>query len=93
MDRSASPTQEIMNLNPQWIKIVSPDFHVEHVNWLVELTYHVTLKIFPSCSCTKIVTSFRVNQYNALRHALEMPAPGYVIHESATWSEKHRRSV
>ena len=33
----------------------------------------------------------RSTQYDALRLALEMPAPGYVIHESAVWSDFHHR--
>ena len=36
--------------------------------------------------------ALRISNYNALRHALDMPAPGYVIHESAAWSDVHNKS-
>ena len=32
-----------------------------------------------------------VRQYNALRSAARMPPPGYVLHESAAWSEVRQR--
>ena len=70
--------QEVLNVNPQWVKVVGADGHIEHISWCGR-GRHAPL------------TPCRSTQYDALRLALEMPAPGYVIHESAVWSDYHHR--
>eukprot|EP00042_Codosiga_hollandica_P023229 m.90546 g.90546 ORF g.90546 m.90546 type:complete len:378 (+) comp51099_c0_seq22:145-1278(+) len=60
-----TPDGVVVNLHPQWIKVISPSGLITHVNW--------------------------VRQYDALRLAMDMPAPGYVIHESAVWSDVHQK--
>ncbi|XP_035494347.2 soluble calcium-activated nucleotidase 1b isoform X1 [Scophthalmus maximus] len=53
---------EVVNNNPEWIKVVGHHGDVAHENW--------------------------VPYYNALRSAAEIQPPGYLIHESAAWSER-----
>nr|XP_046261697.1 soluble calcium-activated nucleotidase 1b isoform X2 [Scatophagus argus] len=53
---------EVLNNNPEWVKIVGYHGDVEHENW--------------------------VPYYNALRSAAGIQPPGYLIHESAAWSER-----
>ena len=72
--------QEVVNLNPQWIKVIGADGHTEHISWCVML-----------CAMAITRPRRRSTQYDTLRLALDMPAPGYVIHESAVWSEYHHR--
>ncbi|KAM6939818.1 soluble calcium-activated nucleotidase 1b [Xenentodon cancila] len=52
---------EVVNNNPEWVKVVGLNGEVEHKNW--------------------------VPYYNALRSAAGIKPPGYLIHESAAWSE------
>ncbi|XP_040891682.1 soluble calcium-activated nucleotidase 1b isoform X1 [Toxotes jaculatrix] len=53
---------EVVNNNPEWVKVVGYHGDVEHENW--------------------------VPYYNALRSAAGIQPPGYLIHESAAWSER-----
>lgn len=54
-----------VNHNPMWVKKVTRDGCIQHVNW--------------------------VDQYKKLRSAAAIEYPGYMIHESAQWSEIHRK--
>ncbi|XP_058496215.1 soluble calcium-activated nucleotidase 1b isoform X1 [Solea solea] len=56
---------EVVNNNPEWVKVVGYHGNVEHDNW--------------------------VPHYNALRNAAGIKPPGYLIHESAVWSERLQR--
>ncbi|XP_070712534.1 soluble calcium-activated nucleotidase 1b isoform X1 [Pempheris klunzingeri] len=56
---------EVVNNNPEWVKVVGHHGDVEHENW--------------------------VPYYNALRSATGIQPPGYLIHESAAWSERLQR--
>lgn len=56
---------EVVNNNPEWVKIVGHNGDVTHENW--------------------------VPHYNALRSAAGITPPGYLIHESAAWSESLQR--
>uniref|UniRef100_A0A6I8N5A7 Soluble calcium-activated nucleotidase 1 n=1 Tax=Ornithorhynchus anatinus TaxID=9258 RepID=A0A6I8N5A7_ORNAN len=56
-----SATGEVVNDNPEWVKVVGHRGNVEHENW--------------------------VSNYNALRAAAGIQPPGYLIHESACWSD------
>ncbi|XP_028262650.1 soluble calcium-activated nucleotidase 1b [Parambassis ranga] len=56
---------EVVNNNPEWVKVVGYNGDVEHKNW--------------------------VPHYNALRRAAGIKPPGYLIHESAAWSERLQR--
>ncbi|XP_068995834.1 soluble calcium-activated nucleotidase 1b isoform X1 [Embiotoca jacksoni] len=56
---------EVVNNNPEWVKVVGYNGDVEHENWVVH--------------------------YNALRGAAGIQPPGYLIHESAAWSEHLQR--
>ncbi|KAM7393829.1 hypothetical protein PAMP_020669 [Pampus punctatissimus] len=56
---------EVINNNPEWVKVVGYHGDVEHENW--------------------------VPYYNALRGAAGIQPPGYLIHESAAWSERLQR--
>ncbi|XP_029990632.1 soluble calcium-activated nucleotidase 1b isoform X2 [Sphaeramia orbicularis] len=56
---------EVVNNNPEWVKVVGYHGDVEHQNW--------------------------VPHYNALRNAAGIHPPGYLIHESAAWSERLQR--
>ncbi|XP_053711518.1 soluble calcium-activated nucleotidase 1-like isoform X1 [Synchiropus splendidus] len=56
---------EVVNNNPEWVKVVGHHGDVEHENW--------------------------VPHYNALRGAAGIQPPGYLIHESAAWSERLQR--
>ncbi|XP_004709171.1 soluble calcium-activated nucleotidase 1 [Echinops telfairi] len=58
-------TGEVMNENPEWVKVVGRRGSVDHENW--------------------------VTSYNALRTAAGIRPPGYLIHESACWSDTLRR--
>uniref|UniRef100_K7FIK4 Soluble calcium-activated nucleotidase 1 n=1 Tax=Pelodiscus sinensis TaxID=13735 RepID=K7FIK4_PELSI len=58
-------TGEVMNENPEWVKVVGSKGDVAHENW--------------------------VSNYNALRTAAGIRPPGYLIHESAAWSERLQR--
>ncbi|XP_060027870.1 soluble calcium-activated nucleotidase 1 isoform X2 [Erinaceus europaeus] len=58
-------TGEVMNENPEWVKVVSYRGSVNHENW--------------------------VSSYNALRAAAGIRPPGYLIHESACWSDMLKR--
>ncbi|XP_005925115.1 soluble calcium-activated nucleotidase 1b isoform X1 [Simochromis diagramma] len=56
---------DVINNNPEWVKVVGVSGEVEHQNW--------------------------VPHYNALRSAAGIKPPGYLIHESAAWSERLQR--
>ncbi|XP_072240436.1 soluble calcium-activated nucleotidase 1b isoform X2 [Leuresthes tenuis] len=56
---------EVVNNNPEWVKVVGYNGDVEHENW--------------------------VPYYNALRSAAGIEPPGYLIHESAAWSNRLQR--
>ncbi|XP_017272552.1 soluble calcium-activated nucleotidase 1b isoform X2 [Kryptolebias marmoratus] len=56
---------EVVNNNPEWVKVVGYRGEVQHENW--------------------------VPYYNALRSAAGIEPPGYLIHESAVWSERLQR--
>uniref|UniRef100_A0A3Q4I241 Soluble calcium-activated nucleotidase 1 n=1 Tax=Neolamprologus brichardi TaxID=32507 RepID=A0A3Q4I241_NEOBR len=56
---------DVINNNPEWVKVVGISGEVEHQNW--------------------------VPHYNALRSAAGIKPPGYLIHESAAWSERLQR--
>ncbi|XP_076001461.1 soluble calcium-activated nucleotidase 1b isoform X2 [Genypterus blacodes] len=56
---------EVLNNNPEWVKVVGYHGDVSHENW--------------------------VPHYNALRSAAGIQPPGYLIHESAAWSERLQR--
>ncbi|KAH0517964.1 Soluble calcium-activated nucleotidase 1 [Microtus ochrogaster] len=58
-------TGEVMNENPEWVKVVGHRGSVDHENW--------------------------VSSYNALRAAAGIQPPGYLIHESACWSDTLQR--
>ncbi|XP_022378898.1 soluble calcium-activated nucleotidase 1 [Enhydra lutris kenyoni] len=58
-------TGEVMNENPEWVKVVGCRGSVDHENW--------------------------VSSYNALRTAAGIQPPGYLIHESACWSDTLQR--
>ncbi|XP_030064481.1 soluble calcium-activated nucleotidase 1 [Microcaecilia unicolor] len=60
-----STTGEVLNENPQWVKVVGPKGDVYHKSW--------------------------VSNYNALRSAASIEPPGYLIHESAAWSDNLQR--
>ncbi|XP_029022767.1 soluble calcium-activated nucleotidase 1b [Betta splendens] len=56
---------EVVNNNPEWVKVVGRHGDVKHENW--------------------------VAHYNGLRAAAGIQPPGYLIHESAAWSERLQR--
>lgn len=56
---------EVLNENPEWVKVVGYRGSVRHENW--------------------------VSSYNALRAAAGIRPPGYLIHESACWSDALQR--
>ncbi|KAM9281018.1 LOW QUALITY PROTEIN: soluble calcium-activated nucleotidase 1 [Morus bassanus] len=58
-------TGEVVNENPEWVKVVGYKGNVGHENW--------------------------VANYNALRAAAGIRPPGYLIHESASWSDTLQR--
>ncbi|KAG7460200.1 hypothetical protein MATL_G00218820 [Megalops atlanticus] len=58
-------TGEVVNDNPEWVKVVGYQGDVKHENW--------------------------VPQYTALRSAAGINPPGYLIHESAAWSDTLQR--
>ncbi|XP_036409495.1 soluble calcium-activated nucleotidase 1-like isoform X2 [Megalops cyprinoides] len=58
-------TGEVVNDNPEWVKVVGYRGDVKHENW--------------------------VPQYTALRSAAGINPPGYLIHESAAWSDTLQR--
>ncbi|XP_077022255.1 soluble calcium-activated nucleotidase 1 [Tamandua tetradactyla] len=58
-------TGEVLNENPEWVKVVGRGGSVHHENW--------------------------VSSYHALRTAAGIRAPGYLIHESACWSDTLQR--
>ncbi|KAJ7315898.1 hypothetical protein JRQ81_002060 [Phrynocephalus forsythii] len=58
-------TGEVLNENPEWVKVVGYKGDVAHENW--------------------------VANYNALRATAGIKPPGYLIHESASWSERLQR--
>ncbi|NXE96788.1 CANT1 nucleotidase, partial [Menura novaehollandiae] len=58
-------TGEVVNENPQWVKVIGYKGDVSHENW--------------------------VTNYNMLRAAAGIRPPGYLIHESASWSDTLQR--
>lgn len=56
---------EVLNENPEWVKVVGFRGSVRHENW--------------------------VSSYSALRAAAGIQPPGYLIHESACWSDTLQR--
>ncbi|XP_078257471.1 soluble calcium-activated nucleotidase 1-like [Rhinoraja longicauda] len=58
-------TGEVVNENPEWVKVIGYKGDVNHENW--------------------------VPHYNALRTAAGINSPGYLIHESAAWSDQLQR--
>lgn len=58
-------TGEVVNHNPQWVKIIGFKGDVDHESW--------------------------VSNYNALCSAAGIKPPGYLIHESAAWSDTLQR--
>ncbi|KAG9263968.1 soluble calcium-activated nucleotidase 1 [Astyanax mexicanus] len=56
---------EVVNDNPEWVKVVGFRGDVQHQNW--------------------------VSKYNTLRSAAGINPPGYLIHESAAWSDTLQR--
>ncbi|XP_076844828.1 soluble calcium-activated nucleotidase 1 [Brachyhypopomus gauderio] len=58
-------TGEVVNDNPEWVKVVGFRGDVQHQNW--------------------------VSKYNSLRSAAGITPPGYLIHESAAWSDNLQR--
>uniref|UniRef100_A0A8D0GWW2 Soluble calcium-activated nucleotidase 1 n=1 Tax=Sphenodon punctatus TaxID=8508 RepID=A0A8D0GWW2_SPHPU len=58
-------TGQVLNQNPEWVKVVGYKGDVAHENW--------------------------VANYDALREAAGIKPPGYLIHESASWSETLQR--
>ncbi|EAW89548.1 calcium activated nucleotidase 1, isoform CRA_a [Homo sapiens] len=58
-------TGDVVNENPEWVKVVGYKGSVDHENW--------------------------VSNYNALRAAAGIQPPGYLIHESACWSDTLQR--
>ncbi|ELW68245.1 Soluble calcium-activated nucleotidase 1 [Tupaia chinensis] len=58
-------TGQVVNENPEWVKVVGHRGSVDHENW--------------------------VSNYNALRTAAGIRPPGYLIHESACWSDTLQR--
>ncbi|XP_008046494.1 soluble calcium-activated nucleotidase 1 [Carlito syrichta] len=58
-------TGDVVNDNPQWVKVVGHRGSVAHESW--------------------------VSSYNALRAAAGIRPPGYLIHESACWSDTLQR--
>ncbi|KAJ7989830.1 hypothetical protein DPEC_G00308560 [Dallia pectoralis] len=58
-------TGDVINNNPEWVKVVGQQGDVHHQNW--------------------------VPYYNYLRSAAGIKPPGYLIHESAAWSDTLQR--
>lgn len=58
-------TGEVVNENPEWVKVIGYRGDVRHENW--------------------------VANYNSLRSAAGINPPGYLIHESACWSDILKR--
>ncbi|KAA0705171.1 Soluble calcium-activated nucleotidase 1 [Triplophysa tibetana] len=58
-------TGEVLNNNPEWVKVVGFHGDVQHQDWIL--------------------------QYSGLRRAAGMSPPGYLIHESAAWSDTLQR--
>ncbi|XP_028842581.1 soluble calcium-activated nucleotidase 1 [Denticeps clupeoides] len=58
-------TGEVVNNNPEWVKVVGYHGDVQHQNW--------------------------VPKYNLLRSSAGISPPGYLIHESAVWSDTLQR--
>ncbi|XP_057651713.1 soluble calcium-activated nucleotidase 1 [Diorhabda carinulata] len=58
-------TGEFVNNDPQFIKTITKEGYVKHINW--------------------------VDQYNKLRSIIGISWPGYMIHESALWSDVHQQ--
>lgn len=58
-------TGEVLNENPEWVKVVGCRGSVDHESW--------------------------VSSYNALRAAAGIRPPGYLLHESACWSDTLQR--
>lgn len=58
-------TGEVLNENPEWVKVVGCRGSVDHESW--------------------------VSSYNALRAAAGLRPPGYLLHESACWSDTLQR--
>jgi len=60
-----STTGELININPQWVKVITPQGSIIHIDW------HEI--------------------YNKMRQKTGFTAPGYLIHESAMWSDIHKK--
>uniref|UniRef100_A0A1L8DXM0 Apyrase n=1 Tax=Nyssomyia neivai TaxID=330878 RepID=A0A1L8DXM0_9DIPT len=60
-----TPEGDFVNNNPMFVKVVSPNGEVRHLNW--------------------------VGSFKAIRSAMDITWPGYMIHESGMWSQLHRR--
>lgn len=60
-----TPDGRFINNNPQWVKRISVDGAVQHLNWS--------------------------DYYDRLAEQIGIQAPGYVIHESAAWSDRLNR--
>lgn len=58
-------TGELVNFDPQWIKVIDVNGVVTHVDWR--------------------------NKYLAIRSAVGIQFPGYLIHESAVYSSHHSK--
>ncbi|KAK4026327.1 soluble calcium-activated nucleotidase 1 [Daphnia magna] len=60
-----TPTGELVNYHPQYIKKISPTGEVSHIDW------HT--------------------RYEKLAKTVDISFPGYIIHESVSWSSVHKR--
>lgn len=61
----SSKSGEILNFNPQYVKIISPSGAMIHVSW--------------------------VANYRKILQTVGITSPGYLIHESASWSSLHKK--
>lgn len=60
-----SSTGEYLNDDPMFVKRISFQGHIEHINW--------------------------AKHYKAMRKAVGIEFPGYLIHESGAWSAEHKK--
>lgn len=65
-----------------WIKVVSPDGAVQHINWKRE---YKALRAAIG-KCFNFLASYSVSHHSGIEYP-----EGYVIHESAQYSALHRR--
>ena len=83
-----TPTGELVNYHPQYIKRISPSGEVSHIDW--HLRYEALSKAAGISSPGKLLVATSENSSSCFAdHCLGFA--GYLIHESACWSEVHKR--